>query len=138
MTLSKNVDAQGGLESVTKAERVASLTGIRAVAALLVVLLLCGQAGAQSATQASQTVIVASALDQYIVTACRNLDRTTDGLTASVEEVCDEPFKYDVKCRIPATDKARDLLGFEATTSLGEILDEVIPWIGKQIEAGVI
>jgi peptidoglycan/LPS O-acetylase OafA/YrhL len=29
-------DAQGGLESVTKAERVASLTGIRAVAALLV------------------------------------------------------------------------------------------------------
>jgi peptidoglycan/LPS O-acetylase OafA/YrhL len=37
MTLSKNVDAQGGLESVTKSERVASLTGIRAVAALLVV-----------------------------------------------------------------------------------------------------
>lgn len=36
MTLSKDVDAQGGLESVTKAERVASLTGIRAVAALLV------------------------------------------------------------------------------------------------------
>lgn len=38
MTLSKSVDAQGGLESVSKAERVASLTGIRAVAALLVVL----------------------------------------------------------------------------------------------------
>jgi peptidoglycan/LPS O-acetylase OafA/YrhL len=36
MTLSKDVDAQGGLESVSKAERVASLTGIRAVAALLV------------------------------------------------------------------------------------------------------
>jgi peptidoglycan/LPS O-acetylase OafA/YrhL len=36
MTLSRNVDAQGGLESVSKAERVASLTGIRAVAALLV------------------------------------------------------------------------------------------------------
>ena len=31
-------DAQGGLESVSKADRVASLTGIRAVAALLVVL----------------------------------------------------------------------------------------------------
>ena len=38
MTLSKDVAAQGGLESVSKAERVASLTGIRAVAALLVVL----------------------------------------------------------------------------------------------------
>ena len=38
MTLSRNVDAQGGLESVSRAERVASLTGIRAVAALLVML----------------------------------------------------------------------------------------------------
>lgn len=38
MTLSKDVTAQGGLESVSKAERVASLTGIRAVAAILVML----------------------------------------------------------------------------------------------------
>jgi peptidoglycan/LPS O-acetylase OafA/YrhL len=38
MTLSKDVDTQGGLESVSKAERVASLTGVRAVAALLVML----------------------------------------------------------------------------------------------------
>ena len=38
MTLSDSVDAQGGLESVGRAERVASLTGIRAVAALLVML----------------------------------------------------------------------------------------------------
>lgn len=37
MTLSKDVDAEGGLESVTAKGRVASLTGIRAVAALLVV-----------------------------------------------------------------------------------------------------
>jgi peptidoglycan/LPS O-acetylase OafA/YrhL len=37
MTLSNSI-AQGGLESVGKAERVASLTGIRAVAALLVML----------------------------------------------------------------------------------------------------
>jgi peptidoglycan/LPS O-acetylase OafA/YrhL len=38
MTLSRDLDAQGGLESVGKAERVASLTGIRAVASLLVML----------------------------------------------------------------------------------------------------
>lgn len=38
MTLSKDVDTQGGLESISKAERVASLTGVRAVAALLVML----------------------------------------------------------------------------------------------------
>ena len=36
MTLSKELDAQGGLESISRAERVASLTGIRAVAAILV------------------------------------------------------------------------------------------------------
>src|SRR6478609_6894260 len=38
MTLSRDLDAQGGLESVSKPERVSSLTGIRAVAALLVIL----------------------------------------------------------------------------------------------------
>jgi peptidoglycan/LPS O-acetylase OafA/YrhL len=38
MTLSTGLEVQGGLESVSKAERVASLTGIRAVAALLVML----------------------------------------------------------------------------------------------------
>ncbi|MCH9668324.1 MAG: acyltransferase [Actinomycetia bacterium] len=38
MTVSRELDAQGGLESVTATGRVDSLTGIRAVAALLVVL----------------------------------------------------------------------------------------------------
>jgi peptidoglycan/LPS O-acetylase OafA/YrhL len=37
MTLSKERDAQGGLEQVSHVDRVASLTGIRAVAAILVV-----------------------------------------------------------------------------------------------------
>ncbi|QUR68509.1 acyltransferase family protein [Mycobacterium spongiae] len=37
MTLSKAEDAQGGLEQISRVDRVASLTGIRAVAALLVV-----------------------------------------------------------------------------------------------------
>jgi peptidoglycan/LPS O-acetylase OafA/YrhL len=37
MTLSEERDAQGGLEQISRVDRVASLTGIRAVAALLVV-----------------------------------------------------------------------------------------------------
>lgn len=37
MTLSEEQDAQGGLEQTSRVDRVASLTGIRAVAALLVV-----------------------------------------------------------------------------------------------------
>jgi UDP-glucose 4-epimerase len=52
--------------------------------------------------------------------------------------VSDEPFTYDVQERIPDTTKAREVLGFEATTSLDEMLDEVIPWIRQQVELGTI
>jgi nucleoside-diphosphate-sugar epimerase len=52
--------------------------------------------------------------------------------------VSDEPFAHDVQRRVPSTEKARLVLGFEATTSLDEMLDEVIPWIEKAISAGTI
>jgi UDP-glucose 4-epimerase len=52
--------------------------------------------------------------------------------------VADPPFEHDVACRIPATDKAKAVLGFEATTSLDELLDEVIPWIARAVEDGTI
>jgi UDP-glucose 4-epimerase len=52
--------------------------------------------------------------------------------------ISDDPFPYDVRCRIPSVVKAARLLGFEANTGLDEILDEVIPWVDKQVEAGVI
>jgi nucleoside-diphosphate-sugar epimerase len=43
-----------------------------------------------------------------------------------------------VQKRVPATDKAKKLLGYEAQTPLNTILDEVIPWIKTQIEIGGI
>jgi UDP-glucose 4-epimerase len=52
--------------------------------------------------------------------------------------VHDDPFEYDVQRRVPATDKAKRVLGFEATTSLDSMLDEVIPWIEQAIKAGTI
>lgn len=52
--------------------------------------------------------------------------------------VCDEPFEHDVQKRVPACEKAQRVLGFEATTSLEDILDVVIPWVGEQIELGNI
>jgi UDP-glucose 4-epimerase len=52
--------------------------------------------------------------------------------------VSDPPFEYDVKVRIPDTRKARAVLGFSARTSLGEMLDIVIPWVVEQVEAGTI
>jgi UDP-glucose 4-epimerase len=50
--------------------------------------------------------------------------------------VSDPPFEHDVQLRVPDVRKARDLLGFEATTSLSDMLDEVIPWIRAEVEAG--
>jgi UDP-glucose 4-epimerase len=38
----------------------------------------------------------------------------------------DEPFAYDVQKRIPNTDKAKQILGFEAEISLEESVEEVI------------
>jgi UDP-glucose 4-epimerase len=52
--------------------------------------------------------------------------------------VSDTPFEHDVQRRIPDTSKARTVLGFEATTSLDEMLDEVVPWIESAIGQGVI
>lgn len=52
--------------------------------------------------------------------------------------ISDKPYKYDVKRRIPSVEKAKRLLGFEATTKLEDALDEIVPWITKQIEVGGI
>ena len=52
--------------------------------------------------------------------------------------VSDTPFEYDVQRRSPSTQKATDLLGFGATTSLDEMLDIVIPWIDEAIQQGSI
>jgi nucleoside-diphosphate-sugar epimerase len=52
--------------------------------------------------------------------------------------VHDDPFAHDVQRRVPSTEKAKRILGFEATTSLSAMLDEVIPWIQQAIKDGVI
>lgn len=52
--------------------------------------------------------------------------------------VCDEPFEYDVQRRVPDVSKASDVLGFEGTTSLEEMLDEVIPWVADAVATGQI
>lgn len=52
--------------------------------------------------------------------------------------VNDPAFEYDVQKRVPSVEKAKRILGFEAKTSLDETLDEVIPWVTKQIDVGNI
>jgi nucleoside-diphosphate-sugar epimerase len=50
--------------------------------------------------------------------------------------VSDPPFEHDVQLRVPDVRKAHEVLGFEATTTLDAMLDEVIPWIGVELKAG--
>ncbi len=52
--------------------------------------------------------------------------------------VSDQPFEHDVAKRIPSVEKAKRVLGFEATTTLEEMLDEVIPWVRNALKEGII
>ena len=64
--------------------------------------------------------------------------RKVHGTGRPLKLVSDPPYEHDVQMRVPDVTKARDVLGFEATTTLDEMLDEVIPWVRDEIEAGRI
>jgi len=50
----------------------------------------------------------------------------------------DPGYEYDVQKRVPSVAKAKEVLNFEALTTLDELLDEVIPWIEMAVEEGWI
>jgi len=52
--------------------------------------------------------------------------------------VSDNPFEHDVQRRIPSVEKAFRVLGFEATTSLDQMLDVTIPWVVQAVREGRI
>jgi nucleoside-diphosphate-sugar epimerase len=52
--------------------------------------------------------------------------------------ISDAGFEYDVNKRVPSVEKAKEVLGFEATTSLSTMLDIVIPWIDQAIRKNQI
>jgi UDP-glucose 4-epimerase len=60
------------------------------------------------------------------------------GADAPFHFISDPGFTHDVQKRVPNVDKAKRVLGFEATTSLDDMLDEVIPWIDQAIKDGSI
>lgn len=64
--------------------------------------------------------------------------RKIHGSSKEFRTVLEPGFTYDVQKRIPAVDKAKLVYGFEATTSLDSMLDEVIPWIQDAIAKGLI
>lgn len=52
--------------------------------------------------------------------------------------VSDNPYPHDVQMRVPDVSKAKRVLGFEASTTLDQMLDEVIPWIKTELAQGRI
>jgi UDP-glucose 4-epimerase len=60
------------------------------------------------------------------------------GSEVPFEYVSDPPFEHDVGRRVPSTEKAKRILGFEANTGLEAILQEVVPWIEKAVADGTI
>jgi nucleoside-diphosphate-sugar epimerase len=46
-------------------------------------------------------------------------------------------YYYDVQLRTPDVSKAKRILGFEASTSLDDVLDMVIPWVREHLVAAV-
>jgi nucleoside-diphosphate-sugar epimerase len=52
--------------------------------------------------------------------------------------VLESGFEYDVQKTVPATGKAKKVLGFSADTELSTMLDEVIPWIKSASKAGLV
>ena len=52
--------------------------------------------------------------------------------------VSDKPFPHDVQRRMPDVRKAKQMLGVDCTTTLDQMLDEVIPWVQRQVELGAI
>jgi nucleoside-diphosphate-sugar epimerase len=55
---------------------------------------------------------------------------------APLSLVSDPAYEYDVQKRVPDVTKAKEVLGFECTTSLDEMLDEVIPWVTQAVQDG--
>ena len=62
--------------------------------------------------------------------------RKIKGADVPLRLVSDDPYEYDVQKRVPDVSKTRDVLGFTATTSLDEMLDEVIPWVRQAVADG--
>jgi UDP-glucose 4-epimerase len=79
---------------------------------------------------------LSTAASTTVLELAGNIWRRIHGPDRPLRTVSDPPFEHDVQRRVPDVRKATDVLGFTATTSLDAMLDEVIPWIQAEHEAG--
>jgi len=89
----------------------------------------------ESDRMVNEDVNLSTAQSTTVLELAEAIWRKVHGPERPFRYVSDPPFEHDVQMRVPDVRKARELLGFEATTSLDEMLDEVIPWIRGEVEA---
>jgi UDP-glucose 4-epimerase len=81
---------------------------------------------------------LSTAASTTVLALAESIWQKIKGAGVPLRYVSDAPFEHDVQRRVPATEKASRVLGFEATTSLDAMLDEVIPWIEQAMAEGRI
>ena len=81
---------------------------------------------------------LSTATSTTVLELAENIWHRLRGPDEPFRNVCDEPFDHDVQRRVPSVEKARRVLDFEATTTLDEMLDIVVPWVVEAIDAGLI
>ncbi len=81
---------------------------------------------------------VSTAAGHTVLELAETIWRKIKGPDVPFNYVSDEGFEHDVARRVPDTTKAKEVLGFEATTTLDDMLDEVIPWIQNAVTDGTI
>ncbi|MEO5922048.1 MAG: NAD-dependent epimerase/dehydratase family protein [Pseudolysinimonas sp.] len=81
---------------------------------------------------------ISTAVGHTVTELAEVIWRKIKGPDVPLRVVHDPGFEHDVQRRVPDVTKAKQVLGFEATTTLDDMLDEVIPWIRDAIEEGTI
>ena len=81
---------------------------------------------------------LSTAQSTTVLELAENIWHRLRGTDVPFRYVSEAPFEHDVQKRVPAVEKAKRVLGFEATTTLDEMLDEVVPWVVDAIDGGLI
>jgi nucleoside-diphosphate-sugar epimerase len=64
--------------------------------------------------------------------------RRIHGPSRPFRYVSDTPYRWDVPYRVADVRKAKAVLGFEATTSLDAMIDDMIAWIREELASGAL
>lgn len=81
---------------------------------------------------------ISTAESTTVIELAQIIWRKIKGPEVPFKYVSDPAYEYDVQKRVPSVEKAREVLGFECSTTLDAMLDEVIPWIQMALDEGRI